>query len=247
MQTDFDYALEQWLDTDLGRHVLSAEQELLDALLPKLFGYHLLQLGMSRNVRLFDASPVRHRFQLARFAGSDQVSALSEPEHLPLDADSLDVLLLHHVLEYSDKPHQLLREAARVVIPGGHVVLFGFNPWSLFGAFAVAGRHFGHPVWSSRMLGAQRVADWLELLGFAVDCLHYRVHGLPVQHPPTLERLRRFERFAERWSLPGGAVYMIHARKQSSVLTPVRTLRWRAPRLAAMPLAAPRTRHPTLH
>jgi hypothetical protein len=97
------------------------------------------------------------------------------------------------------------------------------------------------------MLGAHRVADWLELLGFAVDRVHFRAHGLPVQHPPTLARLQPLERFAVRWSLPGGAVYLIHARKQSSVLTPVRTLRWSAPRLATMPLAAPRARHPTLH
>jgi SAM-dependent methyltransferase len=247
MQTDLDLALEQWLDTDLGRHVLAAELCVLDELLPRLFGYHLLQLGVSRKVRLYDTSPVRHRFRLARLAGGEGVSALSEPEQLPLDADSLDVLLLHHVLEYSNDPHQLLREAARVVIPGGHVVVAGFNPWSLFGACAVPGRRFGHAVWTSRMLGARRVADWLELLGFAVDRVYYRVHGLPVQHPATLARLQPLERFAARWSLPGGAVYLIHARKQSSVLTPVRTLRWSAPRLAAMPLAAPRARHPTLH
>jgi hypothetical protein len=141
----------------------------------------------------------------------------------------------------------LLREAARVVIPQGHVVLIGFNPWSLFGACSIPGRRFGHSVWKSRMLGARRVADWLELLGFALDRVHYRGHGLPVQHPPTLSRLQPLDRFAARWSLPGGAVYVIHARKQASILTPVRTLRWRAPRLTGMPLATPRARHPTLH
>lgn len=240
-------ALEDWFDTGFGQHVLAAERELADARLPALFGFHLMQLGISRRVPLYGASAVRHRFQLARMPGGEGVGAVGAHESLPLEADSIDVALLHHALEYSPNPHQLLREAARVVVPHGHVIVIGFNPWSLFGLCAVPGRRFGHPVWQSRLLGARRVCDWLALLDFAVDSVQYRVFAPPVEHRPTLERSAVLERVGQRLSLPFGAVYLIHARKQQGAITPVRSLRWRAPRLPGVVLPATRSRNPTIH
>ena len=239
--------LEDWFDDGFGRYVLAAEATLLDGLLPTLFGYHLMQLGISRRVSLYDSSPIRHKFRLAPMGGGAQVSALAEPEQLPIDSESVDVVLLHHALEYSANPHQLLREAARVVMPQGHLLVFGFNPWSLFGACALPARHFGHAVWRSQLLAVRRVADWLGLLDFAIDGVQYRVHGLPVDHAPTLARFAAFDRVAAGWSLPGGAIYLIHARKQIARLTPLRNLRWQAPRLGGVSLAAPRARNQTLH
>ena len=82
----------------------------------------------NRCVRLFDASAVRHKFQLARLAGASGIGALSDPEQLPIESESIDVALLHHVLEYSASPHALLRESARVVVPHGSVIVIGFAP-----------------------------------------------------------------------------------------------------------------------
>jgi SAM-dependent methyltransferase len=242
-------ALENWLDTGFGRHALAAERALVGKVLPGIFGFHLMQLGISRHVTLFEASAVRHKFQLAQYPGVAGVSALAAPEQLPIDNEAVDVVLLHHALEYSVNPHQLLREAARVVVPHGHLLVLGFNPWSLFGVRALAGRHLRghHPIWSSRLLAARRLTDWLELLDFAVDSIQYRVIAPPVHHAGMLQRLAPLERIAADWSFPGGAVYLIHARKQLARLTPVRNIRWRAPRLGAVSLAAPRARDTTLH
>lgn len=240
-------ALEDWLDSGFGRHVLTAERELLADLLPGLFGFHLMQIGISRRVPLHDQSVIRHRFQLTRMPAAPGVSAVSVPEALPLEPDCIDVALLHHTLEYSPDPHQMLRETARVLVPHGHLLILGFNPWSLFGVASLPGRHFGHPVWRSRLLGARRVADWLQLLGFEVDSVQYRVFAPPTQHPGVLSRVGSLERLGARLALPVGSVYLIHAVKEQSALTPVRNLRWRAPRLSAVSLARPAARNPTLH
>jgi SAM-dependent methyltransferase len=240
-------AREAWLDHGFGAEVLAAEQSLVAAKLPGLFGFHLMQLGISRRVSLYDDSVVRHRFRLASEAGNTGCAAVAAPESLPFEADSIDVALLHHALEYSPDPHQLLREAARVVVPHGHMVVIGFNPWSLFGLCSLPGRFLGHPVWRSRLLGVRRVCDWLKLLDFAIDDVQYRVFAPPVDHEGFLRRMRSVDRGAARLGLPGGAVYMVHARKQQGVLTPSRVLRWRAPRFAGVPIATPSTRNPTLH
>jgi len=240
-------AREAWLESGFGAEILAAEQGLAASKLPGLFGFHLMQLGISRRVSLYDESVVRHRFRIASHTSSEGCAAVAAPESLPFEADSIDVALLHHALEYSPDPHQLLREAARVVVPHGHMVVIGFNPWSLFGLCAPTARYLGHPIWQSRLLGVRRVCDWLKLLDFAIDDVQYRVFGPPVHHEGFLRRFRALDRVAARWSLPGGAVYMIHARKQQNVVTPVRGLRWRAPRFAGVPLTSPSTRNRTLH
>lgn len=242
-------ALADWFDGALGNHVLAAERDLLDRRLPDLYGFHLMQLGVADRLRLCDSSMIRHRFVLARSPAAREVSGCAEPEHLPIDADSVDVVLLHHVLEYSAQPHRLLREAARVVVPHGHLLVLGFNPWSLFGLRAALGRRVGQrPVWNGATLGARRVKDWLALLDFAVEDVQYRVHLPPFDHARSLARLAGMDRAAARLQLPAGAVYLIHARKQLRPLTPVRSARWTMrPRIAALPLASPSARDTTLH
>ena len=41
---------------------------------------------------------------------------------LPIASNSIDLLLLPHVLEFSVNPHQILREVQRVLMPDGHAV-----------------------------------------------------------------------------------------------------------------------------
>ena len=96
-------------------------------------------------------------------------------------------------------------------------------------------------------VGRQEAHVAAELLDFAVDSVQYRVFAPPVDHGPTLERSAVLERMGQRLSLPFGAVYLIHARKQQGTITPVRSLRWRAPRLPSVVLPATRSRNPTIH
>src|SRR5690606_4575216 len=64
------------------------------------------------------------------------------PAALPLASQSVDLLVLPHTLEYADDPHAVLREAERVLIHEGRLIIAGFNPWSLWGARHRLGR--GH-------------------------------------------------------------------------------------------------------
>lgn len=242
-------ALADWFDGALGVRMLAAERGMLDERLPGLYGFHLMQLGISDRLWLCDSSMIRHRFMLSRSMTAPAVSARTELEQLPIDADSVDVVVLHHALEYSRHPHQLLREAARVVIPHGHLLVVGFNPWSLFGLHAAVGRRMSaRPVWRGATLSARRVTDWLELLDFAIEDVQYRVHLPLVEHARLPRHLGAIARTGARLRLPTGAVYMIHARKQLSRLTPVRNLRrtMRA-RLPGLSLVSPSVRDTTLH
>lgn len=69
-------------------------------------------------------------------------SCLVDPYHLPLDDSSVDSLLVVHALEFANKPAHYLREAWRVLAPGGQIVVIAPNrlrTWS-----AAEATPFGH-------------------------------------------------------------------------------------------------------
>ncbi|WP_049621474.1 class I SAM-dependent methyltransferase [Frateuria defendens] len=60
--------------------------------------------------------------------GGDLAARLDEP--LPFLPDTFDLILLRHVLEVVPAPQRVLEEAARVLAPGGLLVLTGMHPLS---------------------------------------------------------------------------------------------------------------------
>lgn len=236
-------ALQAWLETDLGRSVLAAEARLVGSRLANCFGYHLLQLGIDSDMsflgdcrvqRCFKAGPVLPAAGDAQRAGFVQCNF----EELPFESDSLDVVVAHHVAEFSQDPHAMLRELYRVTVPEGRVVVVGFNPLSLLGARMVVGRWKNSSVWRNHWLSVSRMQDWLQLLGFAVEATDYGFHHLPMQ------RTARWAGADAAWArhVPGGGIYVITAIKRVAKFIPMRPLRSRRVSvLATLPVAKPST------
>ena len=169
-------------------------------------------------------------------------SFIGDPAALPVATDTLDVLLLPHVMEFVDQPHEVLREADRTLIPEGHLVIVGFNPWSLWGI----GRLFlgwrSAAPWRGRFLSVFRLKDWLALLGFDTLAVRNYAFRPPFQHAGIMERLRFLEGAGQRWWPGLGGGYVLIARKRVATLTPIRP-RWRPRRnLAGGKLAEPTLR-----
>jgi SAM-dependent methyltransferase len=96
-----------------------------------------------------------------------------EFDALPFASQSLDLVVLAHTLESARDPHLALREVERVLVPEGRVLIFGFNPLSLWRlkrpwplAAARDGAHrTSHPRAAGEMIAYRRLRDWLRLLG----------------------------------------------------------------------------------
>jgi SAM-dependent methyltransferase len=233
-------ALSGWFEGPLGRALLEQERGAVGQALECVFGVQCLQVGAWGTPSSFlDLARTQRR---ALVSGRADVPAgiRAHPSQLPVQSDSIDALLLPHTLEFEARPHEVLREAQRVLRPEGCLLILGFEP---LGAWALRSRvtRGGFPPGIARQLSAGRLTDWLKLLGLDVDPAARFLFTLPFARAQS-GRMRRWSDGAARVlgsRLSGG--YVLVAKKRVHAMTPIR-LQFR-PRPAVLGgLAEPTTR-----
>ena len=222
----------QWLSSPLGEALLAQESRQVEEALDGIFGEQCLQLGLWGEAKTFLRHARSQRSALIDAAATDGgPSAIGELHRLPVAADSIDCVILPHTLDFSDRPHAILREVHRVLRSDGHLVVLGFKTGGLWGLRRlIPGAAL--PPGAVHLLAERRLRDWLQLLDL-------RIHGMT--------------RFFFRWPLPGNggpsslswerrgqrlwpelaACYMLTAQKRVSTLTPVRQRWLRKPQVVA--------------
>ena len=203
--------LSQWLDTPGGRHVLAWERSQVDNAVEDIFGFNAVQIGLP-GVDFLRQNRMSSKLCAGTEAGC---GLLAEPWQLPLASQSIDLLVLPHVLEFSDRPHQILREAERVLMPEGSIVIAGFNPLSLWGLKRALwpGRR-GCP-WNGKFIGLLRLKDWLALLGFELTGGRFGCYAPPFSQSKWLDRFAFMEHAGDRWWPIAGGVYVVRAIKRN--------------------------------
>ena len=199
-----------WLDTPQGRYVMSWEQAKVGAVVSDLFGYNALQIGLPRYDLLANS-----RIPLCQVA-SESVPAdiLCDLRELPFSTNSIDLVVMPHILEFHDDPHQILREIERILIPEGQLVITGFNPLSLWGLRQhLPNRPDTFPT-NGNYISVLRLKDWLQLLGFEVDRGNFGCYEPPFTQESWLKRWHFMEAAGDRWWSFAGAVYLLRAVKR---------------------------------
>ena len=135
---------------------------------------------------------------------------------LPFANESLDLVVLPHLLEFAADPHQILREVDRVLRPEGRLIISGFNPASLWGARQYLSRLIGTPYLprDGKFISLIRVKDWLQLLNFSLDRGHFGCYKLPLQGQSSMGRMDFLESMGNRWWPIFGAVFLVSAIKR---------------------------------
>ena len=235
------HSLPQWLSSPAGRHLLHWEQAQCDRLLGDVFGFHALQLGLPQLDALrSNRMPKRwlagdvwsepgllpHATCLSAAATQPPLSLYADSIALPFPNACLDLMVLPHTLDLCVDPHAGLREVERVLVPEGRVLLFGFNPTSLWGL----GHALGRPLPEvSDMIGHWRLRDWLRLLGFEVNALALGCYRPDLASARWFDRLSWLEGAGQRWWPILGSVYAVMATKRvhgMHLLSPA----WKSPR-----------------
>ncbi len=202
--------LQDWFQTPLGQYLLEKERAYLDDVTPDIFGFHAVQLGLPE-FDLLRENRITHRMRVAARGEPDLYARCHE---LPFATQSIDLAVLPHVLEFSDEPHEILREIDRIMMPEGRIVILGFNPWSLWGLRSALGFSRSEYPWNGRFVSLLRVKDWLALLGFDVNAGRLIAYAPPFDSEKLRRRFGFMEPAGDRWWAVGGAVYMLQAIKR---------------------------------
>lgn len=221
-----------WLQTGLGQALIETETQAIEPWIRHAFGYHTLLLGEPEWASCFREHPIKHTIWLhPDSVFPDRALGLSplraDWHAIPLDTDSVDMVFLAHVLEQDAGSVDILREAYRVLLPQGHIVLSTFNPWSLFGLMKLVLRHIPGSFWGARWITPARLKDWLALLGFTLLEVKTVFFRFPYHlgHASIDARMigySRFERLCQIILPHFGSSLLIFAQKTIRPLTPLK-------------------------
>lgn len=206
---------ENWLQLPQGEMLQKQIQFYMEKYLPQCFGYHLLKLGALSCALDTRLSPIKHQVNCAK--NGDNIGVLADIHHLPFQDSSVDLCILTHELNFSNDPHQLLREIDRVLTLDGTLIISVYNPFSVFGVRTLLNPKLRK---ATHLFLPERVIDWLSLLGFDVK----KKIGFGLFSCEEKSLLSpRLEKLAQCYVPSFCSNYLIFAKKTTKYFTPIKS------------------------
>ena len=87
---------------------------------------------------------------------------------LPIQTESMDLVIIPHMMEFDAHRFQAMREVHRVLKPGGELVILNFNALSMYVRLQFLWDRKLGETWSAHFISRTRVSDWLKLLNFEI-------------------------------------------------------------------------------
>ena len=158
-----------WYETPRGKLLQQVEAEYIRRSITVSCKQKVLQIGglgwenefidctLYDNFTVLDANSLG-----CEGAGKIRAKAYS----LPIQSESIDLILCPHLLEFDANRFQTMREIERVLKPEGHLIIINFNPWSFWVRYQYLWEKKLANSWHGHFIGKRRVLDWLKLLNF---------------------------------------------------------------------------------
>lgn len=220
-------AYQHWLATAGTQRLLALEAGWLREWVSQLHGQHLLYTGIDNDPRFLKRGRLQHSFRMGLEwqQGVATAEGRMAESAWPFADNSLDVVVLQHSLDMSGRPHQIIREATRSVLPNGYLIITGFNPYSLWGGVRWLRTFSTGLPWITNPVSERRLRDWLILLDFRIETVCPIAHTWPLTLGSEGISRRADRVLAGAHWLPASA-YLLVARKTIAGMTPIRPKRW---------------------
>ncbi|ACJ18966.1 class I SAM-dependent methyltransferase [Coxiella burnetii] len=212
-------SMQEWYQQPPGSWLLTLECEEAARVLSNIKGRYLVQMGGTADLAHSAMSPILYQIRL--MSQPDNLSSLTiqtEYQDLPLLPNSVDVVVIVHLLEFIDYPVKLLQEIFQALKPDGRLLIFGFNPLSLWGMNKFFNLKKDIP-WNGKFWSRAQVKRWLINFNYSILFSKTFCYGYPRKKKPG-RRLQLFSEVAGQLSLPtAGGIYLLVAKK--SVYAPL--------------------------
>lgn len=169
-------------------------------------------------------------------SGATSASAMVNEDDLPLVDGAVERILLAHCLEHAEFPADVLREAARVLAPGGRLIVVTPNRRGLWA------RSDNSPFGNGRPFSRTQLATLLKETGFAPANWREALFVPPLNRFGLLRASRLFERIGGTVPIMFGGVLIVEAQKQFSTLQPIRAGERLRAGVRALPQPVPSSR-----
>ena len=211
--------IQEWYQQPPGSWLLTSECEEAARILGNIKGRYLVQIGGTSDLSHSAASSIPYQIRLMSDPDVDlSLTVQTDYQDLPLLPNSVDVVVLIHLLEFIDYPVKLLQEIFQALNPGGQLLIFGFNPWSFWGVSKCLYFKKNIP-WNGKFWSRARVRRWLVNHNYFILLSKTFCYRFPRKKKPG-RRIQLFSEVAGQLTFPAaGGVYLLMAKK--SVYAPV--------------------------
>lgn len=202
--------------------IVDLEMAELAKILPSIPGYYALHLGGPSHVDMLKQSQIRHKYYCndGVVAAASHQSIQTDYYLMPFIEESLNLVVMTHVLEFCEDPRLILNEAYRLLKPGGQLIMMGFNSSSLWRISQWRRGYSGYP-WSGRFLSLWQLRHWALKIGYGI-VLDKSLCFLPPREQRFSDKwLRVMDAMGQTLSPRFGAIYFIYAQKKVAGMTPL--------------------------
>jgi SAM-dependent methyltransferase len=99
---------------------------------------------------------------------ADAVKVRGQSFKIPIQSESIDLVILPHLIEFDVNRFQTMREIERILKPEGEVIVLNFNPFNMWVRMQFLWNKKMSDTWKGYFISRRRIADWLKLLNFEI-------------------------------------------------------------------------------
>ncbi len=212
-------ALSHWFKTPQGLRVAKAFTSELTNVSELLSGHRLLQLGDCYQNTWMSQLNFNLKWIASPCETSNNTALITSLTSLPIDKHSVDCVIAPLTLDAFGLHKNPLFEIDRVLKPMGHVIFFGVNPWSFWGAGLRLGcvNCFGEKV--NTLTSSIKLKNTLLSMGYSQCMLNSFYYIPPVTHPSLIQSLEFLNEMGKMiWPFPAAFYCLIMQKYQP--LTP---------------------------
>ena len=208
-------AMDLWYRQLPGALIAEKERKLLDQLLPQIPGQFLVQIGGPSDLNLVESSPIQAKYYMSCecVPGGFDTRVQLNLQCLPLVPHSIDVIVIAHLLGFSQDPYCLLEEAFHSLKPGGSLFVLGFNKLGMWSFERYLRGRKGYP-WAGKFQSALTVKRWLRHFGCSIVLSKTLCFLPPLEERPAKKWVEASDSIGST-CFPGmGSVYFVNAVKR---------------------------------
>lgn len=216
-----------WLNSPLGKNFIKLEKLAIEDYFSDIYSFDTLAIAEQGFITCIDKLKYTNCFVVNNTnkinSSDNNINPINSLEYkLPLPEHSMDLVYLAHSLEFSNNPHDMLREVYRVLKPEGYLIISSFNPISLWGGLSLLFKYSSAAPWSGKFISKIKLNDWLNLLGFNIIKQKNYCYNLPINTAKYIDYTKFVDWIAYKLQIPCSNSFLTIATKKNIPITPIK-------------------------